>query len=82
MEDNVLDVVGEGVEAPELVVDPEGSCGERIVLLGGSRGSPKLKESLPQLKGPLHVNDPFVVIEDQCTGEAGPVYDNCAQHEG
>ena len=76
MEKNVFEVVGEGVEAPKLVVDPEGSGGERVILLGGAGDSPELQEAIPQLERPLHVDDPFVVIEDQCAWEAGPVSDN------
>ena len=82
MEENVFEVVGEGVEAPKLIVNPEGSGGERVVLLSGSWDRPELQEAIPQLEGPLHVDNPFVVVKDQGTGEAGPVDDDGSQHEG
>lgn len=82
MEENIFEVVGEGVEAPELIVDPEGSGGKRVVLLGGAWDRPELQEALPQFESPLHVDDPFVVVEDQGAWEAGPVNDDGTQHEG
>src|SRR5580658_2575265 len=78
MEEEVFEVIAEGVVVPDAIVDPEGGEGEGIPLAGGAFGEPDVVEAV--WLGHDGGGGVVVVVPEELTGGGGEEGDE--HHQG
>src|SRR5207302_9830305 len=81
VQEHVDEVVAEGVETPEMVIQPEAREGERVVLRDGARFEPDAPEPVEAPQRRVG-GDVGIVVPDEPGAEGGKVRRDDEESEG
>src|ERR1017187_6012941 len=81
VKEDVLNMIRQRPETPEMVIEPKGGAGERVILLQRARLGPHRPQTRSIKQQPGDLRGPRVVIPNELSRQRRQVSQECGRHE-